>query len=101
MINTREDKHNGVTYKKIESNIPIEGAMAFSDKKFVLRGKPAIEIMDNSYKFGDQVQVTVFNNSGSVTETQRVGYAGKYDRMELFFNKEEFKEMCKEFLKNE
>ena len=92
-ISLKTNKHNGVDYKKIESETPIEGVLAFGNLKLVLRGKPAIEIMENSYKYGDQVQVTVYNKSGSVRKRPRVVYASKYDRIELFFNRKDFEEM--------
>ena len=98
MITTREDTHNGVTYRKIESNKPVEGVIAFNREKLVLFGKPAIEIMENSYKFGNQIQITLFNKSGSIRRRPRVEYAGKYDRMEIFFDKDEFTQMCRQYL---
>ncbi|KKQ63515.1 MAG: hypothetical protein US85_C0016G0011 [Candidatus Shapirobacteria bacterium GW2011_GWF1_38_23] len=99
MITTREDIHNGVTYRKIESNKPVEGVIAFDREKLVLSGRPAIEVMENSYKFGNQIQITLFNRAGSIRRRPRVEYAGKYDRIEIFFDREEFKTMCEEFLK--
>jgi hypothetical protein len=54
--------------------------------------------MDNSYKYGDQIQFTVYNVSGSTIKAERVPYARKYDRMEIFMNKEDFVSMCKQAL---
>jgi hypothetical protein len=98
MIDTKVDKHNGVTYRKIESSKPVEGALTFGREKLVLLGRPAIETMDGSYKFGDQVQVTLFNRAGTLRRRPRVEYAGKYERIEIFFDKDEFTEMCKSYL---
>jgi hypothetical protein len=101
MITTREDIHNGVTYRKIESNKPVEGVIAYDREKLVLNGRPAIEVMENSYKFGNQIQITLFNRAGSIRRHPRVEYAGKYDRIEIFFDREEFTKMCKEFIKGD
>jgi hypothetical protein len=98
MIKTRIDKHNGVTYRKIESSKLVEGALTFGREKLVLLGRPAIETMDGSYKFGDQVQVTLFNRAGTLRRRPRVEYAGKYERIEIFFDKDEFTQLCKAYL---
>ena len=95
MIRTTKDTHHGVTYSKIESTIPVEGSLGFGTNKYVIAGIPAIEIMEHAYKFPDQIQITVYNKQGSVRQQMRTFYAGTYDRLEIFFDKAEFIEMCK------
>lgn len=95
MVTTKQDGHHGVTYTKIESTLPVEGSLGFEDQKYVIRGIPAIEIMEQSYKFGDQIQLTVYNKRGTVKKQPRTYYAGTYDRLEIFFPKKEFLDMCK------
>jgi hypothetical protein len=98
MIETVTHNHNGVTYKKVQSTRTFDSALAFGDSKYVLTGFPAIEIMEGSYKFGNQVQLTVYNKSNSVKKSPRTTYAGNYDRLEIFIDKQEFIEMCRKFL---
>ena len=95
MTHGKKDSHNGVTYTKIESTVPVEGSLGFGTNKYVIRGIPAIETMEHSYKFGDQIQLTVYNKQGTVKKQPRTWYAGTYDRLEIFFDKAEFIEMCK------
>jgi hypothetical protein len=100
MISIRTNTHNGVDYHMIESDQLIEGALGFDTNKYVLNGRPSIVTMKNSYKYGNQVQINLFNSAGNTKQVERVNYAGNYDRIEIFFDKEEFTNMCKEFLKN-
>jgi len=92
-------KHNGVTYKKFEGK-NAEGSITFGGQKAILNGKPAIELMENSYKYGDQVQFTIYNRAGETKIHPRVSYADKFDRIEIFMDRKEFMEMIKEFLLN-
>ena len=98
MITINEDSHKGVSYTKIESDMPVEGSIGFDTTKYVIRGTSAIETMEQSYKFGDQIQLTVYNKRGTVKKQPRTFYAGTYDRLEIFFPKEEFIKMCKKLL---
>jgi hypothetical protein len=98
MINTKKAEHNGVTYTKYESTIPVNGAIGYEDKKLVLTGLPAIEIPDGSYKFDKEVQITVYNQAGKVRSENRTTYARQYDRIEIFMSKIEFIEMCRKFI---
>jgi hypothetical protein len=101
MIKTTYRSHNGVDYQMIGSNQLIEGSLGFGESKYILKGRPSIVIMDHSYKYGNQVQINVFNKAGTVRQATRVPYAGLFDRIEMFFNKEEFIEMCKTFLNSQ
>jgi len=98
MITKTNDIHKGVTYTKIESTVPVEGSMGFDTNKYVIRGIPAIETMEQSYKYGDQIQLTVYNKRGTVKKQPRTFYAGTYDRLEIFFQRDEFMNMCKELI---
>lgn len=98
MITKKQHTRNDVGYEIIESSDPVECALTVGEDKYVLNGKPAIETMSNSYKYGDQVQLTVFNKIGSTVKKGRVAYATKYDRMEIFFDRKQFIELVSEFL---
>jgi len=98
MIQSLQDSHKGVTYTKIESTIPVEGSLGFDTTKYVIKGTPSIETMERSYKYGDQIQLTVYNKQGTVQKRPRTLYAGTYDRLEIFFSKKDFIELCKKFL---
>lgn len=99
MITKSNYTRQEVDYEKLESNIEINSALTVNNEKYILRGKPAIELMANSYKYGEEVQITVYNKIGSTKLSGRVPYATNYDRMELFFKREEFKNLCEEYLK--
>jgi len=98
MIRIQKNSHNGVDYIKIESSNDIEGALGIGTEKFVIKGIPAIELMKNSYAYGDEVQVTVYTKAGLGVKTERVKYAKEYDRIEMFFKKTEFLGMCKRYI---
>lgn len=97
MVSKKEYTRNDVDYKTIESDLPVDAALTTGRTKSVLNGVPAIQIMGNSYKYGEQVQITVYNKIGSTKIKERVGYADKYDRMEIFIKKDEFIEMIRAF----
>ena len=97
MVTKKEYRRNEVDYQTIESDISVDAALTTGKTKSVLRGTPAIQIMGNSYKYGGQIQITVYNKIGSTRVEERVGYADKYDRVEIFINKEEFIEMVRAF----
>lgn len=99
-INKDQYVRNGAEYQKIEFSEPVQCALTVNNEKFVLTGKPAIELVKNSWKYKDEVQVTVYNKIGSTKKSGRVAYATTYDRMEIFFPAESFYEMCKEFIKD-
>lgn len=97
MVTTKEYTRNEVNFQTIESDLQVDAAMTAGKTKSVLNGTPAIQIMRNSYKYGDQVQITVYNKIGSTIVKDRVSYADKYDRVEIFIDKVEFIEMVRAF----
>jgi len=98
MIKTRKYTRNDVNFITVESTDEVESALTTDGNKFVLKGIPAIQIMDNSYKYGDQIQITVYNKIGSVIEQPRIPYAKNYDRIEIFINRETFRNLIREYI---
>lgn len=97
MIKKRVTHHRGVKYSTIELQKKVDGFLANGETKYVLKGKPAIEEITGSYKYGDQVQITVYGKKGTTLKTERINNS-KYDRIEIFIPKEDWMEMMKEWM---
>lgn len=100
MVKPFKKEHNGVTYNGVrDDEALVEGSITRGNKKWILRGHPKINRIDGSYKWGDQVQITIWNTAGSTTEQDRVGYATSWDTVEIFFPPELWKQLFDEYMK--
>ena len=59
MIRRIKSQDKGVKYTHFRSEQPVDGVCALGESKVVIHGKPKITIMENSYKYGPQIQFSV------------------------------------------
>jgi len=94
----RKYHHNGIDFTMYQAEAPTNGEAALRGKRHILRGTPSITKAIGQYKYGDEVIVQVFNEPGSVITKKRV--AENYDRIQIFFKKDLFVEICRKFLED-
>jgi len=96
MIKKRFQEHNGINFTMYVSDEKYRGEAVLGNKKLHLTGLPSLTKAIGQYKYGDEVIIQVYNKSGSVIERERINE--NYDRIQIFFPMQVFKEMCKQFL---
>jgi len=96
MIKKRYHNHNGINFTMYVSDEIYRGEATVGNKKLHLDGLPSITKAIGQYKYGNEVIIQVYNKSGHVIERDRLNQ--NYDRMQIFFPINVFKEMCKQFL---
>lgn len=100
MISIRKKDHNGIKFTMFEANEALgHGEVAVKGGKYTLQGTPSVTKAYNQYKFGDEIIVQVYGSLDSATRRERV--TENYDRVQVFFKKELFLEMCKAILRTE
>ena len=100
MVKRFTRSHNGVSYHGVEDRQnTVEGSITKGNKKWVLRGFPKINRITNSYKYGHQVQITIWNKAGSSFEKDRVPYATEWDTIEVFFTPEQWLDLIREYFR--
>lgn len=98
MINKRVKEHNGITFTMYETELGRNAEAALQGGKYLLNGKQSVTIADGQYKYGDEVIIQVYNVPGSLVLKERV--AETYDRIQIFFKKVDFLELCKQILED-
>lgn len=95
-IKKRYKNHNGIDFTMYVTDQIYRGEAVLGNKKLHLTGIPSLTKAIGQYKYGDEVIVQIYNKSGSVIEKERLNE--NYDRIQIFFPLEIFKEMCKSFM---
>ena len=90
--------HNGINFTMYQGINDSRAEAATQLGKFHLTGKPSITEALNQYKYGDEVIIQIYNTPGSVIKKTRVNE--KWDRLQVFFKRDVFIEICKQFLKD-
>lgn len=88
--------HNGINFTMYQGIEDSRGEVATKSGKFHLEGKPSVTQALNQYKYGDEIIIQVFNKPGSLKRKIRVNQ--NWDRIQVFFNRETFINICKQFL---
>lgn len=90
-------EHNGAIFNNFRSSEIAAGVAAIGDKRFVFHGKPKICLMNNSYKFGKEIQFSIFNlKSDNVEESRN---SSNYNAIEINMSFDEAKALIKEVSK--
>lgn len=97
MIKETDNSDRGVDYKGVQTNQSFDGTMTNGSDKFTLNGKISLEIMQNSWKFGKQIQIVVFGKS--VTKGTRANNNG-WERIEIAMPFEVGKSLFEQFHNN-
>ena len=90
-------EHNGVNYFNCNGSDKVDAIANIGEKRFVIRGTPKIVIMENSWKFGKQLQFGLFCNKEDLVEEGRND--SKWNMVEINIPFEEGKKMIKEIYK--
>jgi len=95
-VKHKTNSENGVEYDIVETINPVESTCSVADKRIVIDGKVALETMNNSWKFGKQIQIVAYGKVKAVE--QRAANRG-YDRIEIALPYEVGKELILELAK--
>ncbi|MCK5293665.1 MAG: hypothetical protein KAJ49_03360 [Arcobacteraceae bacterium] len=94
MIEKFNQEHNGAKFINIRSNQSNDAVCCLGEKRFVINGKPKISFMENSWKFGKQIQFSLICPKETIKEEGRNN--SKWNVVEIDIPFEEGKEMIKE-----
>lgn len=102
MVKTFTKDHNGVNYFGVRDDVRlVTGSITKDGKKWILSGHPKINRTKGSYKFGDEIQITIWNSAGTTIEKPRVSYATNWDTIEIYFPPDLWKELVETYAKLE
>lgn len=93
-----EKEHNGIRFKMYQGNANSRAEAAIKSGKLHLVGQPSLTQALDQYKYGDEIIIQVYNESGSTTQRSRVNK--NYDRIQVFFKRDVFIDICKQFLED-
>jgi len=74
------------------------GEAALKDGKHVLAGKASVTLAINQRKYGDEAIIQLYAPVGAIDSKVRV--ATNYDRIQIFFKKDDFMDICRRLVKD-
>lgn len=98
IFNIVKRNHNGIEFTMYQAVEDRRAESATLEHKIHLVGKPSITQALNQYKYGDEIIIQVYNKPGTATKHERVN--SNYDRIQIFFKRDVFIEICKQFLED-
>lgn len=97
-FSVRKQNHNGIEFSMYEGSEKSRAEVATKNGKYHLEGRPSITQALHQYKYGDEVIIQVYNQPGTIQKRERVNE--RYDRIQVFFKRDVFIEICRQFLKD-
>ena len=97
-VSIRRQDHNGIKFTMYECGVS-RGECAGQIGKFHLDGKSSVTCADGQYKYGDEVIIQIFAQAGTMTKRERVN--DNYDRVQVFFKKKDFMDICRKIVERE
>jgi hypothetical protein len=100
-ISKRIQEHNGITFTMYECRDAEtrNGEVALDNCKHVLRKQTlSVTVADNQYKYGDEIIVQAYAPKGSMLSQPMDRVKDTYNRIQVFFPKAEFLEICRKIL---
>lgn len=92
-----QKEHNGIKFTMYESEVPNRAEVATQEAKYHLDGRSSVTEALEQTKYGDEIIIQVYGKAGSMVKKQRVN--SNYDRIQVFFKRDVFIEICQRFLK--